>query len=68
LRWAGRAWKVVLKQKHGADLAGIGTQIRETQFVFRSGDSHCNPTGGTRSRTWHWNGRRLVAGPWKHSR
>ncbi|HEX7310867.1 MAG TPA: Calx-beta domain-containing protein [Gaiellaceae bacterium] len=67
-RWTGRAWKVVMKQKHGADLAGIGSQIRETQFVFRSGDGHCSPTGGTRSRAWHWNGRRLVAGPWKRSR
>jgi hypothetical protein len=32
--------------------------------VLRPGDSHCAPTGGTRSRTWHWNGRRFTASRW----
>ncbi|MFL6005460.1 MAG: Calx-beta domain-containing protein [Gaiellaceae bacterium] len=67
-RWNGRAWKVLLKQKNGADLAAVGTTIRETMFVFKSGDKHCSPTGGTRSRVWHWTGRRLAAGPWKSKR
>jgi hypothetical protein len=66
-RWNGRAWKLVMRQRHGADLAAIGSQIRETQFIFRSGDKHCNPTGGTRSRTWHWNGSRFVSSRWSRS-
>jgi len=67
-RWNGRAWRVLLKRTGGADLAAVGTTIRETMFVFKSGDKHCSPTGGTRSRVWHWTGRRLLAGPWKRKR
>jgi hypothetical protein len=36
-------------------------------FVLRPGDAHCFPTGGTRSRTWRWNGTRFTAGAWKHT-
>jgi hypothetical protein len=67
-RWNGRAWKLLLRRTTGADLAAVGSTIRETMFVFKSGDTHCSPTGGTRSRLWHWNGRRLVAGAWKRAR
>jgi sugar lactone lactonase YvrE len=66
-RWNGRAWKLVMRQKHGADLAAIGSLLRETQFIFLSRDTHCNPSGGTRSRTWRWNGSRFVASRWQRS-
>lgn len=43
------------------------SDIRETVSILRPGDQHCCPTGGTRSRIWHWNGTRLTAGAWKQS-
>jgi hypothetical protein len=64
-RWAGGAWQRVMTRNNGADLDAVGSDIRETQFVLLPTDSHCFPTGGTRSRTWHWNGSRFVTGPWK---
>jgi Family of unknown function (DUF6636) len=46
-------------------LVAVGGDIRETTAVHRPGDARCFPTGGTRSRVWHWNGTALVPGPWK---
>jgi hypothetical protein len=42
----------------------VGSAIKETSPVFNAGDFRCNPSGGEHSRTWHWNGKRLVAGAW----
>ena len=42
----------------------VGSDIKETAPVYNPGDPRCNPSGGTRSRIWHWNGQRLVAGAW----
>ena len=64
-RWTGTAWQLVLTRNNGADLDAVGSYIRETQFVLRPGDAHCFPTGGTRSRVWHWDGKRFTASPWK---
>jgi hypothetical protein len=64
-RWTGTGWQLVLTRNNGADLDAVGSDIRETQFVLRPADAHCFPTGGTRSRIWHWNGKRFVASPWK---
>jgi hypothetical protein len=33
--------------------------------IFRPGDARCCPSGGTKARIWHWDGTRLVPGPWK---
>jgi hypothetical protein len=51
-----------------ADINAVGMGIRETHFVLRPGDAHCFPTGGTRSRTWRWNGSRFTSGPWTRSK
>jgi len=64
-RWTGTEWQLVLTRNNGADLDAVGSDIRETQFVLRPTDSHCFPTGGTRSRVWHWDGKRFTATPWK---
>jgi hypothetical protein len=64
---AGGAWKFVMQRNNGADLAAVCTDIQETQFVLRPGDPHCFPTGGTRSRTWHWDGTRFTASAWKQT-
>jgi hypothetical protein len=58
-------WKLVMTQNGYSTLAAVGTDIRETAPIYRQGDGRCFPSGGTRARVWHWNGTRLVAGPWK---
>jgi hypothetical protein len=66
--FASGAWSLVMAQR-GVFVAGplvaVGSAIRETQPVFRSGDARCLPSGGTHARLWSWNGSKLVAGPWK---
>ena len=61
------SWQLVMQRNNGADLAAAGTGIKETQQVLRPSDDHCFPTGGTRSRTWRWNGTRFVTTAWKKS-
>ncbi len=61
---AGR-WQPAWKHWEGSQsLAAVGSTIKETTGIRRPTDSGCNDTGGTRSRIWHWNGSRFVAGPW----
>ena len=67
-RRSGATWQIVMERNNGADLDTAGTGIRETQFVLRPGDAHCFPTGGTRSRTWRWNGARFLSSPWIYSK
>jgi len=65
-RFAQGDWRLVLDRiAFIFPLAAVGTGIRETTPVFRRGDNRCNPSGGTRTRIWRWNGTRLAAGPWK---
>src|SRR5438874_4974986 len=70
-RWAvfdhaGGAWKLVLDQTRFIfRLDAVGTGIRETAPVFRTGDARCLPSGGKHARIWTWNGARLAAGAWK---
>ena len=62
----GGTWRLVLEQAAylHPPLVAVGSGIRETTAVHRAGDPRCFPSGGKRSRIWHWNGSRLVAGPW----
>ena len=64
---SGGTWRLVLDQPAylHPPLVRVGAGIRETTAVHRPGDSRCFPSGGKRSRTWHWNGSGLVAGPWQ---
>ena len=41
--------------------------IREVSPVFTDFDARCLPTGGTRGRTWSWDGNRFVATAWKQT-
>ena len=64
-------WQHVPLPPHGG-LSGhapkaVGNDIAETLDVRRPGDTLCNPTGGTKTRIWHWNGTRLAAGPWRQT-
>jgi hypothetical protein len=59
----GGAWRLVLKRSEFVmpPLVAAGSDIRETVPVYRTGDNRCNPTGGTKTVTWHWNGSRFTA-------
>jgi hypothetical protein len=63
-RWSGSEWQLLLKHRHAAVLKAAGGDIEETQSIYRPGDSRCCPSG-SKSRIWHWNGSRLVAGAWQ---
>jgi hypothetical protein len=65
--FTGGTWRPVLDQRDFVipPLVAVGGDIKETMPVFRSGDPRCVPSGGTHARIWHWDGARLVAGPWK---
>jgi hypothetical protein len=66
-RFSGGVWELVMKQYNGVlKLRAVGSDIRATQGYPRRGDPHCSPSR-TRSRIWHWNGSKFVAGPWKVS-
>jgi hypothetical protein len=41
--------------------------IREVSPVFTRYDPRCVPSGGTRGRTWKWNGSQFTASAWKHT-
>jgi hypothetical protein len=64
-RSLGGEWQLLMKRHQAAVLTAAGSDIREKVWIFRPGDSRCCPSGGTRARIWHWDGTRLVAGPWK---
>ena len=65
-RFTEGEWQLVLDRiAFIFPLAAVGADIRETTPVFRPGDPRCIPSGGSHARIWHWNGKRLVAGPWK---
>ena len=66
-RFTAGDWQLVLNTPAYLvpPLVAVGSDIRETTGVHRSSDSRCFFNGGTRARIWHWDGQRLVAGPWK---
>ena len=67
-RLTSGAWQLVLdKRLFIFNLAAVGSDIRETAPVWRRGDPRCLPTGGKHERVWHWDGTRLVPGPWKQT-
>jgi hypothetical protein len=64
-RWTGARWELLMRQAAGASITAAGSDIRQTVWIYRPGDSRCCPSGGTKSRIWHWNGMRFIASPWK---
>jgi hypothetical protein len=65
LRWTGSAWELLLERHQAAVLTGAGSDIKESVSIYRAGDPRCCPSGGTRSRLWHWNGTRFTSGAGK---
>jgi hypothetical protein len=67
-RFTGGEWQLVPNGSHPGfviALVALGSDLRETVPIWRKGDLMCDPTGGTKARSWHWDGSSLVAGPWK---
>ena len=64
-RWSGSEWQFLMKQRHAAVLKAVGSDIAETWSIYRPGDPRCCPSGGTKSRLWHWNGSRFAASSWQ---
>jgi hypothetical protein len=67
-RFTEGAWQLVPNGSHPGfvgSLSALGSDVRETVPVWRTGDGPCDPSGGTKTRVWHWNGSRFVASPWK---
>jgi len=66
LTFGGGQWRLVLEEPAYLipPLEAVGSDIKETTAVYNFGDSRCFPTGGTHARLWHWDGSKLVAGPW----
>lgn len=65
--FTGGDWQLVGPPHRGwiFAVAAVGSDIRETAPV-PTGKFQCPLTNGKpRSRIWHWDGTRLVAGPWK---
>jgi len=63
-RWTGSTWQFLMRQPAGGSITAAGPDLRQTISIYRPGDSRCCPSGGTKSRLWHWNGSRFVSGPW----
>jgi uncharacterized protein DUF6636 len=66
-RLAGGEWQLVHNQVEFVfpPLVAVGGDIQVTTPVFRPTDPRCIPSGGKRSRVWHWDGSRFKAGSWK---
>ena len=64
-RWDGEAWQFAMKQPFGASITAVGSDIQQTLPIYQPDDSRCCPTGGTKTRIWHWNGTRFTVSPWK---
>jgi hypothetical protein len=64
-RLRGGSWHLAWKYPNGQlSLAAVGSNIKETVGIRRPTDDACQATGGTKTRTWHWNGSRFVVSAW----
>src|SRR3954454_5198474 len=75
--WSPQGFAIYLHQGGGWTQAGfspdclsepltvVGHGIREVSPVFNQFDPRCVSTGGTRGRTWDWDGSRFTATAWK---
>jgi hypothetical protein len=64
-RWRAGKWQRAWKSwTPSVGIAAVGTNIKETVPIPLPGDPCSNPRGGTKTRTWHWNGSRFVASAW----
>jgi len=56
------AWRVALNRSgYKVGLYRIGTDLVDSQPIYRPNDPNCCPTGGFDHARWHWNGKAFVA-------
>jgi hypothetical protein len=67
-RYLNGSWRLIPGGRHDVFLtlgiAKSGDDIVEMLPVRRPGETTCTASG-LRTRTWHWNGSRLVPGRWR---
>ena len=67
-RYLNGFWQLIPGGRHDAlltlGIAKSGNDIVEKFPVRHRGETNCTATG-VRTRTWHWNGSRLVPGRWR---
>lgn len=67
-RYVNGDWKLIPGGSHPGILdlgiARTGNDILEKKPIRYPGETVCTASG-RKERAWHWNGSRLVAGPWK---
>ena len=67
-RYLNGSWRLIPGGRHDVlltlGIAKSGNDIVEKLPVRRRGETNCTASG-VRTRSWHWNGSRLVAGPWR---
>jgi hypothetical protein len=61
-------WRVVHTQGgYKLGLYRVGSDLVDSQPVYKKNDPNCCPTGGFDHRRWHWKGTRLVLARSYHS-
>ncbi len=66
-RHRGGEWRLAWRHRDGQrNIKAVGTDVEETLNILRPTDPRCEPSGGTKSRTWHWDGRRFVPSSWEY--
>jgi len=59
------SWQLVWKYRNGqTDLVAVDDDLEETNNILAPGDARCVGEKATKTRLWHWDGRRFAAGPW----
>jgi hypothetical protein len=68
-RRSGGRWKLAYAQLHGykVGLFRRGTDLVESQPIYRASDPNCCPSGGFAQRSFHWNGTTFVVTRRSHS-
>ena len=61
-RTAAGGWRLAHAQLHAykVRLVRRGTDLVESQPIYRKNDPNCCPSGGLEETRYHWNGRRFV--------
>jgi hypothetical protein len=62
---ADGSWQLVWKYRNGqTDLVAVGNDLEETNRILGPHDPRCAGETATKTRIWHWDGQKFVAGPW----
>ncbi len=58
-------WQLVWVYRNGqTSLVAVGSDLEETNNILGPGDVRCAGVKTTKTRLWHWDGQKFVAGPW----